>query len=56
MNVKDKIIEVSKGLDELENYNEELSELISTSDKKVSDLYHYLELMTLDSKKMLSIL
>ncbi len=51
MNVKDKIIEVSKGLDELENYNEELSEMISTSDKKLSDLYHFLELMTLDSKK-----
>ncbi len=51
MNIKDKIIEISKLLDELDAYDKELSTLISEDDKKLSDLYHFLELMTLDSKK-----
>lgn len=51
MNIKEKIIEASKILDELDDYQEQLSIFISDCDKKISDLYHFLELMTLDSKK-----
>lgn len=51
MNVKEKIQEVSLILDELDDYKESLGSKLSEMDLRKSDLYHYLELMSLDSKK-----
>lgn len=51
MNVKEKIQEVSLILDELDDYKDSLSLKLSEMDLRKSDLYHYLELMSLDSKK-----
>ena len=50
MNVKEKIIEVSKLLDDLEDIDETLSDSLSKVDLQISDLYHFLENMTLNSK------
>jgi len=51
LNVKEKIQEVSLILDELDDYKDSLSLKLSEMDLRKSDLYHYLELMSLDSKK-----
>ncbi len=51
LNVKEKIIEISKLLDELDEYNADLTESLSKADLQISDLYHFLETMALDSKK-----
>ena len=51
MNVKDKILEVSKLLDELDTFEEQIPSTEQSFDYRLSDLYHKLETMTLDSKK-----
>lgn len=43
INVKDKIIEVSKMLDELDEYDDSLSSSLSTVDSKICDLMHLIE-------------
>ena len=43
INVKDKIIEVSKLLDELDKYDDSLSNLLSNVDSKICDLMHLIE-------------
>lgn len=43
MNVKEKIIEVSKILDEIENYNNTLQDLLSNVDQRICDLMHFIE-------------
>jgi len=51
LNVKEKIIEVSKLLDELDKFEEEIPLTEQSFDFKLSDLYHKLENMSLDSKR-----
>ena len=51
MNIKDKIIEVSKLLDELDDFEEKIPQMAQYYDYRLSDLYHKLETMALDSKK-----
>lgn len=43
MNVKDKIVEVTELLDEIDEYDDSLSNTLSNCDSKVSDLYHLAE-------------
>lgn len=43
INVKDKIIEVSKLLDELDKYDDNLSNMLSNVDSKICDLMHLIE-------------
>lgn len=43
MNVKDKIVEVIEGLDELDEYSDGLADMLSNYDSKLSDLYHLIE-------------
>ena len=50
INVKDKIIEVSKMLDELDDFKDNISSNLQSYDYKLSDLYHKLEGMMLNSK------
>ena len=50
INVKAKIIEVSKLLDELDEFKEAIPNNIQNYDLKISDLYHKLEIMSLNSK------
>ena len=50
MNVKEKIIEISKLLDELDAFGENIPETCQKFDYKLSDLYHLLENSKLDSK------
>ena len=51
MQILDKVIEASNILNELDNFEETICEKVSYYDCKVSDLYHLLEEMQLDSKK-----
>ena len=51
MNVKEKIIEASKILDEIDVFGESVPSIQQEYDYKLSDLYHKLESMSLDSKK-----
>ena len=51
INVKDKIIEVVKLLDELDDLQSQLINNLSESDLKLSDLYHYIESHKMDAKK-----
>ena len=51
MNVKDKLLEISSLLDELDDFEDEIPVIQQQYDYKLSDLYHNLENMTLDSKK-----
>lgn len=50
MNVKDKIIEISKLLDELDTFAERVPLIEQNFDYKKSDLYHKLMTMKLNSK------
>lgn len=50
MNVLEKIIKVSDLLNELDDFEETICEKVSYYDCKVSDLYHLLEDMKLNSK------
>ena len=50
MNVKEKIIEVSKILDELDSFDDSIPEMTQNFDYKLSDLYHLLENSSLNSK------
>ena len=50
MNVQEKVIEVSKILDELSEFNEKISDTTQKYDYMLSDLYHYLENTPLNSK------
>lgn len=50
MSIKEKIIEVSKILDELDDFENSISETDKYYDLKLSDLYHKLEEMKLNSK------
>lgn len=43
MNILDKVIEVNKILDEIDEYDKQLSDLLSTVDSKLCDLYHTIE-------------
>ena len=43
INVKDKIIEASKLLDELDKYDDSLSNMLSNVDSKICDLMHLIE-------------
>lgn len=49
--IRDKVIELSKILNELDNFNNNIPVKDQEFDLKLSDLYHKLENMTLDSKK-----
>lgn len=51
INVKDKIIEVSKMLDELDEYDDSLSSSLSTVDSKICDLMHLIENNTLKNNQ-----
>ena len=51
MQVLDKIIEISKALDEIDNFDKTVSEKMTEYNYKLSDLYHYIENNTMDSKK-----
>ena len=51
MQVLDKIIEISKALDEIDNFDKNVPEKMIEYNYKLSDLYHYIENNTLDSKK-----
>lgn len=50
MNVKEKIIELSKLLDELDDFEEEIPKKAQYYDYRISDLYHLLENSKLNSK------
>ena len=50
MNIKDKILEVSNLLDELDAFEEEIPNVTQYYDYKMSDLYHLLENSKLNSK------
>lgn len=56
MNIKEKVIEVCKILDELDIYNEQLPVLLSTLDKKRSDLLHIIELKSLNAPQRCKII
>ena len=43
MNVKDKALEVIELLDEIDSYDDGLTNELSNADSRISDLYHYLE-------------
>lgn len=49
MNVKDKVIELNKILDELDDYYEQLPILLSATDNKRNDLMHIIELKPLNA-------
>lgn len=51
MNIKDKILEISKLLDEVDKFNEDIPNIQQEFDYKISDLYHKLEDMKLDAAK-----
>ena len=51
INVQDKIIEVSKMLDELDEYDDSLSSSLSTVDSKICDLMHLIENNTLKTNQ-----
>lgn len=51
VNIKDKILEVSQLLDELDTFEEEISNKDQYYALKLSDLYHYVENTKMDSKK-----
>lgn len=50
MDIKQKLIDVVATLNELDNYLEEIPEKQSKIDLAISDLYHYIENNTLNSK------
>lgn len=50
MNIKDKIIEVSSLLDELDTFEEDIPSMTQYFDYRLSDLYHLLENSKLNSK------
>lgn len=50
MNVKDKILELKKVLDDLDTFDEQISSNLQMYDWRISDLYHYLEDMHINSK------
>lgn len=49
MNIKDKVIKISKLLDELDEYDNSLPELQSNNDNKIIDLLHLIELNRLNT-------
>lgn len=51
INVKDKIIEVSKLLDEIDEYDNSLSSALSIADSKICDLMHLIEMNTLKTNQ-----
>ena len=51
MNIQDKVIEISKLLDEIDTFDESVSDKMSEYNSKLSDLNHYIESHTIDSKK-----
>ena len=51
INVKDKIVEVNKMLDELDEYDDSLSTSLSITDSKISDLMHLIESNTLKTNQ-----
>lgn len=51
MNIKDKVVEACKLLDELDEYDSSLPELLSTNDNKIIDLLHLIELNKLNTKQ-----
>ena len=50
LNIKDKIIELSQLLDELDTFEQEIANKDQYYALKLSDLYHYIEDAKLDSK------
>ena len=44
INVKDKIVEVNKMLDELDEYDDSLSTSLSITDSKISDFMHLIDI------------
>ena len=51
MNILDKVIEVSKILDEIDEFDNGVPDKMSEYNSRLSDLYHYIESNTMDSKK-----
>ena len=51
MNILDKVIEVSKILDEVDEFDNNISRKMSEYDYRLSDLYHYIENNNMNSKK-----
>ena len=51
MDVLEKVIQLNKIMDDLDNFDGSIPDLQQEIDYKVSDLYHYLENTTMDSKK-----
>lgn len=51
INVKDKIVEVSNLLDEIDEYDDSLSSALSIADSKICDLMHLIEMNTLKTNQ-----
>ncbi len=51
MNILEKIIEVSKILDEIDKFDNNISDKMLEYNYKLSDLYHYIENNNMDNKK-----
>ena len=51
MNILDKVVEVSKILDEIDEFDKSVPDKMAEYNYKLSDLYHYIESNTMDSKK-----
>ena len=51
INVKDKILEVSKLLDEIDEYGDSLPNALSIVDSKICDLMHLIEINTLKTNQ-----
>ncbi len=51
MNILEKIVEVSKILDEVDKFDNNISDKMLEYNYKLSDLYHYIENNNMDNKK-----
>ncbi len=51
MNIKDKVIEISKLLDELDEYDETLYSSLTHEENKILDLLHIIEFNKLSTKQ-----
>ena len=49
--IQEKIIEISKLLDDIDNFDNSVSDKMSEYSCKLSDLYHYVESNKMDSKR-----
>lgn len=50
MNIQNKVIEISKLLDDIDNFDASVPDTMAKYNNKLCDLYHYIENNTIDSK------